>query len=200
VCEKQHLSPILQGGSRSAARTALCGGRSAMVVPTATPEIILHKQTNNYGQIGYKGVLVESSCASGRTLPDLCRRPIFRTPDCMLLVALGLYSASYKAFMALRLKPLVPFLKFVALILFVNCSRSGLNVGLPAQIASYQTHLRQNNTVRTASYIDEPFRATPSGHSGNKNSSACPGSDATCDDPGTQRQKRGYGVQQLIPR
>jgi hypothetical protein len=128
-----------------------------MVVPTATPEIILHKQTNNYGQIGYKGVLVESSCASGRTLPDLCRRPIFRTPDCMLLVALGLYSASYKAFMALRLKPLVPFLKFVALILFVNCSRSGLNVGLPAQIASYQTHLRQNNTVRTASYIDEPL-------------------------------------------
>ncbi len=75
----------------------------------------------------------------------------------MLLVAPGLYSASYKAFMALRLKPLVPFLKFVALILFVNCSRSGLNVGLPAQIASYQTHLRQNNTVPTASYVDEPL-------------------------------------------
>jgi hypothetical protein len=73
----------------------------------------------------------------------------------MLLVAPGLYSASYKAFMALRLKPLVPFLKFVTLILFVNSSRSDLNAGLPAQIASYQRHLRHNNTVPTASYVDE---------------------------------------------
>jgi hypothetical protein len=58
--------------------------------------------------------------------------------------------------MALSLKPLAPFLKFVALILFVNCAV--LNVGLPgAQIASHQTHLQQNNAVPTASYVDEPL-------------------------------------------
>jgi hypothetical protein len=63
----------------------------------------------------------------------------------MLLVTLGLYSASYKAFMALSLK-------FVALILFV--SSAVLYVGLPgAQIGSHQTHLQQNN----ASYVDEPL-------------------------------------------
>jgi hypothetical protein len=63
----------------------------------------------------------------------------------MLLVSLGLYSASYKAFMALSLK-------FVALILFVGSAV--LHVGLPgAQIGSHQTHLQQNN----ASYVDEPL-------------------------------------------
>jgi hypothetical protein len=76
----------------------------------------------------------------------------------MLPVAHGWYSAIYKAFMALRLKPLVPLLKFVALILFlfVNCSSAVLNLGLSGvQIASQQTHLQQNNA--TASYVDEPL-------------------------------------------
>jgi hypothetical protein len=78
----------------------------------------------------------------------------------MLPVAHGWYSAIYKAFMALRLKPLVPLLKFVALILFlfVNCSSAVLNLGLSgAQIASQQTHLQQNNAFPTASYVDEPL-------------------------------------------
>jgi hypothetical protein len=78
----------------------------------------------------------------------------------MLPVAHGWYSAIYKAFMALRLKPLVPLLKFVALILFlfVNCSSAVLNLGLSGvQIASQQTHLQQNNAFPSASYVDEPL-------------------------------------------
>ena len=78
----------------------------------------------------------------------------------MLPVAHGWYSAIYKVFMALRLKPLVPLLKFVALILFlfVNCGSAVLNLGLfGAQIASRQTHLQKNNGVPTASYVDEPL-------------------------------------------
>jgi hypothetical protein len=61
--------------------------------------------------------------------------------------------------MSLRLKPRVPFLKFVALILFVNGSSGVLNVGLPAsQIASHQTHRQQqNNAVPTVSYVDDPL-------------------------------------------
>ena len=58
--------------------------------------------------------------------------------------------------MALRLKPLAG--KLVALILLLNCSSPVLNVGLSrAQIASQQTHLRQNNAIPATSYVDEPF-------------------------------------------
>ena len=62
--------------------------------------------------------------------------------------------------MALRLKPLAPFLKFVALILFlfVNRSSAVLNVDLSgAQIASQRTHPQQNKAFPTASYVDEPL-------------------------------------------
>jgi hypothetical protein len=62
--------------------------------------------------------------------------------------------------MALWLKPLVPFLKFVALILFlfVNCRSAVLNLGLSGvQIAGQQTHLQQNNAFPSASYVDEPL-------------------------------------------
>lgn len=73
----------------------------------------------------------------------------------MLLVALGLCSASYKAFMALRLKPLVLFL---ARILLLSCAGAVFSVARSdAQMAGHQTHARQNNAVPTASYVDEPF-------------------------------------------
>jgi hypothetical protein len=45
VYEEQHCSSLIPGGSRmrKAARTVLCGGRSAMVVPTATPGGLSHR-------------------------------------------------------------------------------------------------------------------------------------------------------------
>ena len=61
--------------------------------------------------------------------------------------------------MALSLKPLVPFLKFVALILFVSCHCVVLSVGLAGtQITGQQTHLQQNNAIPTTSYVDEPLQ------------------------------------------
>ena len=75
----------------------------------------------------------------------------------MLPVPHGLHSAIYKAFMAFSLKPLVTFLKFVALILFVS-SCLVLSVGLAGtQITGQQTHLQQNNAIPTTSYVDEPL-------------------------------------------
>ena len=60
--------------------------------------------------------------------------------------------------MAFRLKPLVPFRKLVAVILFVNCSSVVLTVGpAGAQITSQQTHLQQNNAIPTTSYVDAPL-------------------------------------------
>src|ERR1700757_5289331 len=67
---------------------------------------------------------------------------------------------SKRLFMALRLKLPAPFLKFVALILFlfVNCSSAVLNECLSgAQVISQQTHLPQNNAVPAASYVDQPL-------------------------------------------
>jgi len=59
--------------------------------------------------------------------------------------------------MAFSLKPLVTFLKFVALILFVS-SCLVLSVGLAGtQITGQQTHLQQNNAIPTTSYVDEPL-------------------------------------------
>jgi hypothetical protein len=60
--------------------------------------------------------------------------------------------------MALRLKPLVPFLKLVAPILFINSSNVVLTVGpAGAQVTSQQTHLQQNNAIPTTSYVDAPL-------------------------------------------
>ena len=74
------------------------------------------------------------------------------------MVAPGLYSANHKASTALRLKPLDLFLKFLTTILYASCGSAVLNAGLSGtQIASYQTELPQNNTVPTASYVDEPL-------------------------------------------
>jgi hypothetical protein len=60
--------------------------------------------------------------------------------------------------MALGLKPLVRFLKLVALILLVNCSSLVLTVGLAgAQITSHQTPFQQNSAIPTTSYVDAPL-------------------------------------------
>ena len=61
-------------------------------------------------------------------------------------------------FTRLSWKPLVPFVKFVALSLFVNPSCAGLSVGLSGtQITSEQTYRQQNNAIPNASYVDEPL-------------------------------------------
>jgi hypothetical protein len=58
--------------------------------------------------------------------------------------------------MALKLKPLVPILKLVALILFVSCGSGVFDVGLSrAQNASPQGQAQQNDVA--PSYVDEPI-------------------------------------------